>query len=91
MLGIWDNFEEMEEKITFEELEAILKAKGDNDFRHWKFQASLKGIDLDSGQEEEMITVEDKIQEIKARQAGMDEDTYALAQLGIAFETEGEG
>ena len=86
MLGIWDNFEEMEEKITFEELEAILKAKSDNDFRHWKFQASLKGIDLDSEQGEETITVEDKIQEIKARQAGMDEDTYALSQLGIAFE-----
>lgn len=88
LLGIWENFEEMELTLTIEELEAILKAKADNDMRHWRFQASLKGIDLDkeAGGDSDLPTTAEKMEEIRARLAGVDEDTYALEKMGIRVE-----
>lgn len=81
----------MEETITFEELEAILKGMSDKEMRQWRFSASLKGIDLDKEMGgEDLPTLEDKINEVHARAAGMDPDTFALSQLGISVETVGE-
>lgn len=80
----------MEEAITFEELEAILKGMSDKEMRQWRFSASLKGVDLDEEVGgEKLPTLQDKINEVNARSAGMDSDTYALSQLGISVETVG--
>ncbi len=47
LLGHWSNFEDLEEKLSLEELFAILDAIRATEYRKMKFQASLKGIDLD--------------------------------------------
>lgn len=69
LLGMWKNFAEMEERLTLEELQVILKAQRDREMRHWKFQASLKGIDLD-GDEEETETGEEALARV-SRRAGL--------------------
>ncbi len=55
LLGHWSNFEDLEEKLSLEELFAILDAIRATEYRKMKFQASLKGIDLDkeTGKEQE--------------------------------------
>lgn len=90
LLGIWKDFEEMEMTLTMEELGHILNAKSRQDMRHWKFQASLKGINLDDKEdgEETQQTVETKMREMQARAAGVDKDTFDLNEIGIAVETE---
>lgn len=73
-----------------EELEAILTAKNDNDMAHWRFQASLKGINLDEeiGEQGESFSLEDKIREYQATQGGMSKEAYELAEIGIVVESE---
>lgn len=87
MLGIWKDFEEMEMTLTMEELNHILAAKSRQDMRNWKFQASLKGINLDD-EEETGLTVEDKMREMEARNLGIDKDTFDLQEIGIAVTLE---
>ena len=82
-----------------EELQEILAAKSRQDMRHWKFQASLKGIPLDdldeesepsySGGDDTIIqTVEDKKRLLAAQARGVDRETFEFGELGIAVERE---
>lgn len=48
LAGNWKNIEELEEVLTMEELSLIVKSIRDKEYRAFKFQASLKGIDLDA-------------------------------------------
>ena len=94
MLGIWKDFEEMEWTLTVEELQHILNAKSRQDMRTWRFQASLKGINLDDpegieeGSGNGQQKVADKIKEIEAKRLGIDHDANDFAEIGIAMETE---
>jgi hypothetical protein len=47
MLGIWKNFEEIEENLTLAELEKLLEVKREQDYSDKKFAAALKGVNLD--------------------------------------------
>lgn len=71
LLGIWENIEHLEETLNMEELNAILSAGRDRDMRHWKFQASLKGINLDDADEKEdqRETGEEALARVKRRAA----------------------
>lgn len=80
-----------------EELREILAAKSRQDMRHWKFQASLKGIPLDDLEDEEpsyskddtiIQTVEDKKRLLAAQARGVDRETFEFGELGIKVERE---
>lgn len=70
LLGIWENFEHLERTVSLPELNKLAEAGRDRDMRHWKFQASLKGIKLDDEEsEEEPETGEEVLARIKRRAA----------------------
>jgi len=99
LLGIWKNYEELEETISLDELNAILAAGRERDMRHWKFQASLKGIKIDDEETDNqpLETGEEALERIKRRAAlkahGVDEtkarremEREDLSELGIDFD-----
>ena len=47
LLGIWKNFDELEESVSMPELIQILEQKRDNDYNDRKFFAAIQGVDLD--------------------------------------------
>lgn len=47
MLGIWKSYEELEDVLSLPELEATVAGIFDREYRHQRFAASLKGIDLE--------------------------------------------
>jgi hypothetical protein len=47
MLGIWKDYQELEDSLSMPELTAILVAKYENDRQDKKFLAALQGVDLD--------------------------------------------
>lgn len=47
MLGIWKDFQELEDNLSMPELNAILKASRDKDYNERKFMAALQGVDLE--------------------------------------------
>lgn len=68
-MGMWENIAHLEEVLTLDELDAILKAGRDRDMRHWKFQASLKGIKIDDEDDAPQETGEEALERIKRRAA----------------------
>lgn len=83
LLGVWENLEHLETVLSLDELNAIVNAGRDRDMRHWKFQASLKGINLDDSNsndtKEQEETGEEALARIKRRAAlkasGINEET----------------
>lgn len=53
MLGIWKDFQELEDNLSMPELVSILVAKREKDHEDRKFLAAIQGIDLDKDQEQE--------------------------------------
>jgi hypothetical protein len=47
LLGIWKNYDELEENMSMPEIFATLNAVRENNYDNRKFFAALKGIDLD--------------------------------------------
>lgn len=86
LLGLWKNIEELEASITLEELQQILDASREQQYRKNKFMAGLKGINLD-----EASNPQDKFDEIsrraEAKLSGKSEEELEFASFGIDFET----
>ncbi len=93
LLGHWKNFDELEESLTIEEMNAIIQASRDQEMRNWEFQASLKGIDLKKDKKN------DRFDEIKKRAEArlyeeLGEDYHnpdrelTLEEMGIKVESE---
>lgn len=85
MLGHWKNFEDLEESLTIDELNAILDAARERQEREWRFAASLKGIDLPSSDGGE-DPVERAKKRAAAEMAGVSEEQLEFADLGIEVE-----
>ena len=47
-LGIWKNYNELEEYMSIPELFAILESKRELDYQEKKFMAAIQGVDLDA-------------------------------------------
>lgn len=94
--GMFKTFEELEESLTVEELHKMIEAIHEKEFRGWKFQAGLKGIDLDAEVRKEKGSSFDKIKErAQARLAGATEENIEeateemkLADFGIKITKE---
>ena len=91
MIGHWRNFDELEENLSLAELEAILDAERKRQHGINKFNASLKGIDLDAAAKSDK---EDPFERAKAkaeaRARGMTEEQYEFDDMGLGFEDEDE-
>lgn len=91
--GPWRNFDELEDNLSIPELNAIIEAIHDREFRLMKFQAGLKGIDIGgSGSGSKFEEIEqraaDRIAAENAKLAGTELEAAELASIGMAFESE---
>jgi hypothetical protein len=49
LAGHWKNFDELESSLSINELNALVKALRDKEYREMKFHAAMNGVDLDEG------------------------------------------
>lgn len=47
LLGIWKDYDDLEQSLSMEELVVTLNAKRDADYQDKKFMAAIQGVDLD--------------------------------------------
>ena len=86
MLGQWKNFEELEENLCIDELNALLEAIRRKEKRQEIFQAALQGVDL--SEDENKSSFEEVQNRARARLAGVTPEELELGEIGIAIETE---
>ena len=73
--------EELEESLCLEELQAILQAGRDKEYRQMKFMAALKGVDLDKQAGQDAADRVNQIKErVAARQRGENLEKYELTE-----------
>jgi hypothetical protein len=65
LLGHWKNFEELEENLSIDELNALVEASRKKEEREMRFLAAINGVDLNDQQQE---ATED-ITELQGRRA----------------------
>lgn len=86
-MGNWLNFDEMEEKLTLEELYALQDALYRKEYRRNKMLAAVQGVDIDEGSEDTST-----FDEIKARAeeelSGRSSEHVALEDIGIMIEAD---
>jgi hypothetical protein len=89
LIGIWRNIEELEASINVKELEAIVGAAREQEFRKNKFLAAIQGIDLDGAED-----AKERFDEIQKRAlerlTGKSVETQEFEELGIDIETDSE-
>ena len=88
LTGNWKNFEELENDLCIEELEALVHALREKEHRHFKMLAAVQGIDIDGEKQEEGLTVEDIKSRLAARQSGKSDEQWEVEELGFDMETE---
>ncbi len=92
-MGKWDNFDDLEDKLTIEELYTLHAAVFRAEHRHNKFMAAMKGVNLDDAGTNE------RFEDIKARAEaelngyGQDaepesEQENNFAFMGISYEAD---
>jgi len=86
LLGIWKNFQDIEESLSLPELEAIVTAARDKEMRHHRFMAALKGINLD--EDEGVDKVEEMKRRLEAERAGLSVEALDFIDMGIEVESE---
>ena len=60
LIGTWKNIEDLEESLTMEELELIVKSSREKEHRMMRFYAAFKGVDLDDNSKEEQENAFDR-------------------------------
>lgn len=90
LLGHWTNFAELEENLSLPELQHILDAKREDEYRNRRFAAALQGIDLDEGQvSENQRRLEEIQKKVWVEQYGQRAvDKHEYFELGLEVEIE---
>jgi hypothetical protein len=80
LLGIWKDYEELEESLSMPELTATLNVKRDSEYSDKKFLAAMQGVDLDkeSGNSKGNAWEEMKARVYSGGQAANANDVLAL-------------
>lgn len=80
LLGIWKDYEELEESLSMPELTATLNIKRDSEYNDKKFLAAMQGVDLDkeSGKGNKNAWEEMKARVYSGGQAANANDVLAL-------------
>lgn len=84
LLGHWKNFEEIEDNLTLDELQSILEASREQEYRRNKFAAALKGIDLDAQNKDSDSSFEEIKRRAEAKLRGISEEEIEFSDIGIA-------
>lgn len=84
LLGQWKNFEEIEENLSLDELQAILEASRDQEYRRQKFAAALKGVDLDAASKSTTESFDEVKRRAEAKLRGVSEEEVEFGSIGIA-------
>lgn len=88
LLGLWKNFDELESSLSIKELEALIQASRDKEYRHNKFLAALQNIELP---EPGAKSFEDVKARATQRLFGVEDiEDLSFEELGINFEEDGE-
>lgn len=90
MLGIWKNFDELEESLSLQELNFILDQKREQDRIEKVFLAAIQGIDLEKNAKN---PVQQRVEEVKrraaAQQLGEEEvKRQEFSVMGFGYVTE---
>lgn len=80
----------MEVNLSLPELEAILEAERERQYMQNKFLAALKGIDIDGNAANKVDRVEEAKRRAAAKMAGVSEEEYEFATMGLGIEIEEE-
>ena len=97
LLGIWKNYEELEDSVSLPELSSILVAQYDKDQLDRKFYAALEGVDLDKesgGSQSGEAKGQKEWEDLKARvfSGGAVKDSNDVASLqGVTAQQAGFG
>lgn len=87
LIGIYKTFEELEDSLTIEEMNLILKADREKEERHFRVLAAVNGIEYGGNEAE---TAEEAVERLRraaeAEAQGVSEEQYELESLGIKFE-----
>lgn len=87
LLGHWKNFAELEDSLTLDELQAVVKASRDREYRQFRAMAAVQGIDLDD-REEPVDKVEEIKMKLAAQASGKSQDHFEIGLLGFDAEIE---
>lgn len=89
LTGKWKNFEELENDLCIEELEAIVAAMREREHRQFKMMAAVQGINIDEDESsEDRLTVDDIKSRLAARQSGKSDEQWEIEELGLEMEIE---
>lgn len=81
LTGCWDNFNEMEEKLSYPELNLMVKALRDREEREFRVLAAVNGIELNKNDKNEEF--ERVKRNAEARRRGVTEEQVELEELGF--------
>lgn len=87
LLGIYRNYDELEENLSMPELLLTLETHAKEEFRHIKFNAALQGVELDDPFEK-TVTLDDIRRRVAAKSIGVSpDDAVAVAsEIGLGYE-----
>ena len=89
LLGIWKNIEDLENSINIDELQAFVTARREDQREIMKFQAALKGVDIDAGAKTDIKERFDEVKRrVESRQTGQSTEQIELADFGLDLEVE---
>lgn len=57
LAGHWKNFDELEESLSINELNALVKALREKEERSMKFHAAINGVDLEEKEPEDVAVL----------------------------------
>lgn len=90
LIGAWPNFDEMENSLTLDELDAIIVGMNEQEADRQRFLAAVNGLDLEEDRDESLPSADEVRARVAARLAGKSEEEIKaqteveeLASMGI--------
>lgn len=82
LTGAWNNFDHLEENLSYPELTAMVKALREQEDRSNRMLAAVHGINLDENKRED--TAFERIRrEVEAEKRGVTEEVIELEDIGF--------
>ena len=78
LLGIWKDYDELEQSLSMQEITAILNVKREEDYSMKKFLAAMQGVDLDKNAQKSNAWEEMKARVFSKGKASNSKDIVAL-------------
>jgi len=82
LTGAWNNFDHLEENLSYPELTAMVKALREQEDRSNRMLAAVNGINLDENRRED-DPVERVKRRVAAKQRGVTEEVIELEDIGF--------